>query len=43
MTFGWKYLVPAAIINIVLTATVQWLGVFDYVGQYLRTQTGFWG
>ena len=42
MTFGWKYLVPAAIINIVLTATVQWLGVFDYVGQYLKTNTG-WG
>lgn len=43
MTFGWKYLVPAAIINIVLTATLQWMGVFDYVGQYLKTQTGFWG
>jgi NADH-quinone oxidoreductase subunit H len=42
MSFGWKYLVPAAIINIVLTATVQWLGVFDYVGQYLKTSTG-WG
>lgn len=42
MTFGWKYLVPAAIINIVLTATVQWLGVFDYVGQYLKTNAG-WG
>ncbi|MFY9618336.1 MAG: NADH-quinone oxidoreductase subunit NuoH [Pyrinomonadaceae bacterium] len=42
MTFGWKYLVPAAIINIVLTATVQWLGLFDYVGQYLKTNTG-WG
>ena len=42
MTFGWKYLVPAAIINIVLTATLQWLGVFDYIGQFLKTQTG-WG
>ncbi|MGQ0761568.1 MAG: NADH-quinone oxidoreductase subunit NuoH [Acidobacteriota bacterium] len=42
MTFGWKYLVPAAIFNIVLTATVQWLGVFDYVGQYLKTSNG-WG
>jgi NADH-quinone oxidoreductase subunit H len=42
MSFGWKYLVPAAIINIVLTATVQWLGLFDYVGQYLKTSTG-WG
>jgi NADH-quinone oxidoreductase subunit H len=42
MTFGWKFLVPAAIINIVLTATVQWLGLFDYVGQYLKTTSG-WG
>jgi NADH-quinone oxidoreductase subunit H len=42
MTFGWKYLVPAAIVNIVLTATLQWLGAFDYVSQYLKTQTG-WG
>src|SRR6476659_2696698 len=43
MDFGWKYLVPAAIINIVLTATTQWLGAFDYVAQFLKTQTGFWG
>ena len=42
MSFGWKYLVPAAIINIVLTATVQWLGLFDYVAQYLKTPSG-WG
>jgi len=42
MTFGWKYLVPAAIINIVLTATLQWLGAFDYVAQFLKTSTG-WG
>src|SRR5687767_4122229 len=42
MSFGWKYLVPAAIINIVLTATVQWLGLFDYFGQVLKTSTG-WG
>jgi NADH-quinone oxidoreductase subunit H len=42
MTFGWKYLVPAAIINIVLTATLQWLGVFDYFSQFLKTSTG-WG
>jgi NADH-quinone oxidoreductase subunit H len=43
MTFGWKYLIPAALINIVLTATLQWLGGFDYVAQFLKTQTGFWG
>ena len=43
MTFGWKYLVPAAMVNIVLTATLQWLGAFDYINQFLKTQTGFWG
>src|SRR6266496_4449564 len=42
MSFGWQYLVPAAIINIVLTATLQWLGTFDYVGRLLKTATG-WG
>src|SRR5215470_14557059 len=42
MTFGWKFLIPAALINIVLTATLQWLGAFDYVAQFLKTQTG-WG
>ena len=42
MIFGWKYLVPAAIINIVLTATLQWLGAFDYVAHFLKTNTG-WG
>jgi NADH-quinone oxidoreductase subunit H len=43
MSFGWKYLVPAAIINIVLTATLQWLGAFDYFSKFLKTQTGFFG
>jgi len=43
MAFGWKYLVPAAIINIVLTATLQWLPVFDYVSKFLKTTAGFWG
>ena len=42
MDFGWKFLVPAAIINIVLTATLQWSGAFDYVGKFLKTTTG-WG
>ena len=42
MIFGWKYLVPAAMVNIVLTATLQWLGAFDYVAKFLKTQTG-WG
>src|SRR6266480_4332636 len=42
MSFGWKYLVPLAIINIVLTATIQWSGAFDYLGKFLKTTTG-WG
>lgn len=43
MSFGWKYLVPAAIFNIVLTATLQWSGALDYVNQFLKTSTGWWG
>src|SRR6266446_3115923 len=43
MAFGWKYLMPAAIFNIVLTATLQWLPVFDYVSKFLKTTAGFWG
>jgi NADH-quinone oxidoreductase subunit H len=42
MSFGWKFLVPAAIMNIVFTATLQWLGAFEYVGKFLKTSTG-WG
>src|SRR2546422_1574727 len=42
MSFGWKFLVPLAIINIVLTATVQWSGLFDYFAKFLKTTTG-WG
>jgi NADH-quinone oxidoreductase subunit H len=43
MNFGWKFLVPAAIINIVLTATIQWSGAFDWLGKYLKTSSGWWG
>jgi len=42
MGFGWKFLMPLAIINIVLTATIQWSGAFDYIGKFLKTTTG-WG
>ncbi len=42
MNFGWKFLVPLAIINIVLTATMEWSGAFDYVGSFVKTVTG-WG
>jgi len=43
MSFGWKYLVPAAIINIVLTATLQWAGAFDYLSKFLKSQSGWFG
>jgi len=43
MSFGWKYLVPFAIFNIVLTATLQWSGALDYVGAFLKTASGWWG
>jgi NADH-quinone oxidoreductase subunit H len=42
MSFGWKFLVPLAIINIVITATIQWSGAFDYVNKFLKTAVG-WG
>jgi len=42
MTFGWQFLVPLAIINIVVTATIQWSGLFDYVAKFLKTGAG-WG
>jgi len=42
MGFGWKFLMPLAIINIVLTATIQWSGAFDYFAKFLKTTTG-WG
>ncbi len=43
MSFGWKFLVPMAIINIVLTATIQWSGVFDWGAKFLKTTTGLGG
>jgi NADH-quinone oxidoreductase subunit H len=42
MSFGWKFLMPLAIINIVVTATIQWSGAFDYLAKFLKTSTG-WG
>jgi len=43
MSFGWKFLVPVAIINIVITATIEWSGVFDFLGKYLKVSAGWWG
>src|SRR5467141_235584 len=43
MSFGWKFLVPAAIINIVITATIEWSGLFDLVSKYIKVSTGWAG
>jgi NADH-quinone oxidoreductase subunit H len=43
MSFGWKFLVPAAIINIVITATIEWSGLFDVFSRYLKVSAGWWG
>jgi NADH-quinone oxidoreductase subunit H len=43
MSFGWQFLVPLAIINIVVTATIQWSGLYDYVGKFIKTSTGWLG
>ena len=43
MSFGWKFLMPLAIFNIVLTATLQFFPVFDYVRGFLKTSAGWWG
>jgi NADH-quinone oxidoreductase subunit H len=43
MSFGWKYLVPAAIMNIVITATIEWSGLFDFVSKYLKVSAGWLG
>src|SRR5256714_1844557 len=43
MSFGWKYLVPAAIFNIVITATIEWSGLFDLVSKYLKVSAGWLG
>jgi NADH-quinone oxidoreductase subunit H len=32
MSFGWKFLLPAAIFNILLTATLIFVGVYGYFG-----------
>lgn len=43
MSFGWKFLMPLAIINIAITATLQWSGAIDWLGYYLKTSIGWWG
>lgn len=43
MSFGWKFLLPVAILNIILTATLQITGVIDVVNNFFRTSLGFLG
>jgi NADH-quinone oxidoreductase subunit H len=37
MSFGWKFLLPLALLNIFLTATLQASGVIDSVNDFLRS------
>jgi NADH-quinone oxidoreductase subunit H len=43
MNFGWKFLLPAAILNIILTAILQITGVIDAVSNFFRTNLAFLG
>ncbi|HEX8774839.1 MAG TPA: NADH-quinone oxidoreductase subunit NuoH [Pyrinomonadaceae bacterium] len=43
MSFGWKFLLPAAIFNIILTATLQISGVIDAVNSFFKATLGFLG
>ena len=43
MNFGWKFLLPVAILNIILTAVLQITGVIDAVSNFFRTNLAFLG
>ncbi len=43
MNFGWKFLLPVAILNIILTAVLQITGVIDAVSNFFRTTLAFLG
>jgi NADH-quinone oxidoreductase subunit H len=43
MNFGWKFLLPAAIFNIILTATLQITGAIDAVNNFFKATLGFLG
>jgi NADH-quinone oxidoreductase subunit H len=36
MNFGWKFLLPVAILNIILTATLQFFGIVDWGNKFLK-------
>jgi NADH-quinone oxidoreductase subunit H len=43
MDFGWKFLMPLALVNIFLTATLQGFGVVDAVNDWFRSTLVFLG
>ena len=43
MDFGWKFLMPLALLNIFLTATLQAFGVVDAVNGWFKSTLGFLG
>jgi NADH-quinone oxidoreductase subunit H len=43
MDFGWKFLMPLALVNIVVTATLQAFGVVDGVSDWFRLHLSFLG
>jgi NADH-quinone oxidoreductase subunit H len=43
MNFGWKFLLPVAILNIILTATLQFTGVIDAVNNFFKATLGSLG
>ena len=43
MDFGWKFLLPLALLNIFLTATLQAFGVVDVVNDWFRSTLSFLG
>jgi len=43
MNFGWKFLMPLALVNIFLTATLQAAGVVDAVNDWFRRTLSFLG
>ena len=43
MDFGWKFLMPLALVNIVLTATLQAFGIVDAVNDWFKTTLSFLG
>ena len=43
LLFGFNRLLPVALLNIILTATLQFYGVIDAVSNFFKTTLGFRG